>query len=302
MINKSYVNYGKYGKCYELSAGGVVMRITVDLGPRIIYLSRDNQENLLNEDIDDNVNKGGEFFDTNYHKGEKWHIYGGHRLWKAPEDLASYAPDNYPVEVVECDGGASFISAVEKVTGIRKKLTITITDNGEITIEHSFTNCGSNNINVALWALTVMNKGGTCYIPLSTEETGLLANRNLVIWSYTNIKDERIDLRQNALVVRQDPNATSNIKLGLCNTEGKAYYLRGDLMLEKFLPKADRSENYPDMVCSTECYTSNLILEVESISPVYEIKPNESKTHIERWILHNSKSPKYAEIKKEILL
>ena len=86
------VSYANYGKCVEFYRGGVKVLVTVDVGPRIIYFGTENF-NFMNEDIARNVNKGGEYFDENFGKGTLWYLYGGHRVWKSPEDLETYTPD-----------------------------------------------------------------------------------------------------------------------------------------------------------------------------------------------------------------
>ena len=91
-----FINYKTYGKCAKLSKGGKTMLVTVDLGPRVIFYGMDGGENIFYEDEKDLINKGGEFFDKNLAGKGIWHIYGGHRLWKSPEYIDTYYPDNSP--------------------------------------------------------------------------------------------------------------------------------------------------------------------------------------------------------------
>ena len=44
-------------------------------------------------------------------------------------------------------------------------------------------------------------------------------------------------------------------------------------------------ERYPDFECNVESYTNNIMLEIETLSPLYELQPGETKTHVERWNL-----------------
>ena len=88
------------------------MLVTVDVGPRVIFYGYDGGENIFYEDEQDLINKGGEYFDDNLPNKGIWHIYGGHRLWKCPEYLDTYYPDNAPVKVVEEKDGICFISGV----------------------------------------------------------------------------------------------------------------------------------------------------------------------------------------------
>lgn len=295
-----FVDYEGYGKCVELSADGQRMLITCDVGPRIIYYAIDGSENILYEDRQDLINKGGDFFDKNFHKGEMWHIYGGHRLWRSPEDLASYYPDNYPIDVEILDNGAVFTAKPEiETTGLQKIIKITYED-GIFTVEHKFVNKSSKPTKCSLWALTVLDKGGIAYYPYTTEDTGLLPNRNLVMWAYTDIRDKRIKIVNEGVILRQDKKAKSALKLGFLNQTGEHYYLRGDTLFSVIVDKAKKDGAYPDWSCSTETYTNEIMLELETISELKELKPEESAVHTEKWRLFGKDTDVFKAIKNKI--
>lgn len=286
MINIKNVNFSTFGNCLEISNGKVVLRVTTDIGPRIIYFGGTDEDNMMHTD-DEHLNfRPSKFLDDNYGKGEVWRIYGGHRLWKAPEDEASYQPDHNKVEVKLLDNGAEFFSGNDKVTGIGKTLKVTMADNGDVTVDQIFYNCGDKPLNVALWGLSVMNKNGIAVIPMSKEDTGLLANRNLVIWPYTDVTDDRLQIKQNYISMRQDPNCKGPMKIGTLNTEGLAYYIRNDKLVEKIYPKAKRDGNYVDYFSSTELYTCKDFIEVESLSELVEIPVGGKASCQEIWRLH----------------
>lgn len=295
-----YVNYEGYGKCVEISADGQKMLITCDIGPRIIYYSLNGGENIFYEDRDDLINKGGEFFDKHFKKGEMWHIYGGHRLWRSPEDLASYYPDNYPVDVELLNNGAIFTSKTEtETTGIQKIIKI-VYENGEFIVEHKFVNKGNDTIECSLWALSVLDKGGVAYYPYTNEDTDLLPNRNLVMWAYTDIRDERIKIINEGVILRQDATAKSPLKLGFLNQTGEHYYLRGGNLLSVSVDKAKKDGKYPDWSCSTETYTNGIMLELETISEITKLMPNDCAIHTEKWRLYDSDSDIYKTVKARI--
>ena len=89
--------YQNFGKVVKFERNGIILRITLDIGPRIIYYGTEDQ-NFFKEDVDRNGSMNGEYFDKNFKSGESWYLYGGHRVWKSPEDLETYTPDNYPVD------------------------------------------------------------------------------------------------------------------------------------------------------------------------------------------------------------
>ena len=277
-----YVDYKQYGKCAKLSKGGKTMLVTVDVGPRVIYYGFDGGENIFYEDLEDLINKGGEFFDTNLPGKGIWHIYGGHRLWKCPEYLDTYYPDNAPVQVVEKGDSVTFVSEVEITTGLQKSIEITMDEMGNATLKHKFVNKGKDvTTPIALWALSVMDKGAKAYIPISTEDTGLLPNRNISLWSYTDLKDDRLCIRNEAITL-QYKNVKQPIKIGTFACGPISVDIKG----MKFTLEIDSPEGeYGDNNCNVESYTNDIMLEIETLSPIKSLAVGEEAVHIEKWSL-----------------
>ncbi len=283
MVKVEKTTYKEYGNCCRITNGKFEILVTIDLGPRVIFYGKCGGENIMYEDHEDLINKGGEFFDENLASKGIWHIYGGHRLWKSPEYIDTYYPDNSAVDVQYVDGGAVFTSEAEVTTGIRKSISITMQEDGEITLVHSFTNVGDKTTTpISMWGLTVLDKGATAYIPLSQEDTGFLANRNIVLWPYTDVKDERLTIA-NDQVSLQQKNIAQPIKVGMSvkqavkvKTKGLEFTLGFDYL---------DGERYPDFECNVESYTNAIMLEIETLSPLYELQAGETKTHVERWSL-----------------
>ena len=126
-------NYKNYGNCAVLERGGVKVMVTLDIGPRIIWFGTEDL-NFMNEDLERNVSKGGEFFDEHYGKGTTWYLYGGHRVWKSPEDLETYTPDNVPVEAEERPSGGRFVCRAAK--WLDYALDIELADDGTLTVKN----------------------------------------------------------------------------------------------------------------------------------------------------------------------
>lgn len=283
MVSVKIEKYKNYGDCVNITNGKVEMFITTEFGPRVIYLGIDGT-NIMYEDHQDLINKGGEFFDENFTKEDGiWHIYGGHRLWKSPEYMDTYYPDNAKVDVEFIDNGAIFTSNVEKTTKIQKAIKITMNDEGVINIEHKMTNKG-NEVTppISIWGLSVLDKGAKATIPQSTRDTGLLANRNLVLWSYTDIKDERLQLNNDSITLSWMDK--SPIKIGTSIEDGSTIVVNTKGLVFTKTPKIQEGE-YPDFVSNVECYTNQIMLEIETLGPLHELKPNESMTQSEVWTL-----------------
>lgn len=284
-------NYNGYGKCIELTRGNIKLIATLDIGSRIIYYG--NDFNFFYEDTDNLINMQGDFFDTNFKKGESWRIYGGHRLWKSPEDMASYAPDNYPVKLEVLDNSITLTSDIEKLTGIKKSINIAMQEDGSVKVTHRFTNHSDKSINVSLWALSVMDKNGILIAPLNTEDTGYLPNRNYVYWPYSDINDTRYRIYDNFFTVKQADMPP--FKVGYLSPVGRlGYYLNGRMFIKKY--DTDITLNHPDFNCNTEVYTNSLMLEAESISPLNLIEPAKSATHTEYWSIINTGEKAPAEL------
>lgn len=302
MITVSNDKYSIFGNVVSITNGNVEIKVTTDIGPRVIYLGFKGGDNFMYEDINDAINQKGEYFDKNFKKDEGWHIYGGHRLWKSEEEYATYAPDNYPVEVEYLGNGAVFTSDAEKMTGLKKSIKITMSEDGEITLEHRFDKVSGEKTECSLWALTVTAPNGVAYVPMSTENTGWLSNRNIVLWSYDNVRDERFDLRNDAIVIKQDSSVDgdNNLKIGTLSPIGKAYEVYPFGMFEKSFEPFRSGIKYPDNMCNLEIYTSFRMMEVESLSPMYTLNVGDSATHVEKWKIHDPKSKEYAEISDKI--
>ena len=282
MARIGFEDYKKYGKCVSFIANDIKLLVTIDLGPRVIFYGK-NDVNIFFEDLEDTTNKGGEFFDKNLSGKGIWHLYGGHRLWKSPEYMDTYYPDNAKVKVDNLeDGSVMFTSDVELTTHLQKIIIVKMEDDGSVTLTQKLKNTSKSVIEgVSAWGLTVLANGAVAEFPLSKEDTGFLPNRNVVFWSYTDIKDERIDLQNDKLIIEQK-DIVDPIKVGLY-TEGE---VKAKVKGQLFSVRQDKKlGTYPDFYCNYECYTNNYILEVETLSPLQNIAPGEELEHIEYWAL-----------------
>lgn len=271
-----FENYKKYGKCVALRKGGKKMLITVDLGPRIIFYGYEGGENIFFEDLSDSINRDSDFIRENLKGKGFWHIYGGHRLWKSPEYEDTYYPDNAAVKVVEKEDRIDFIPEVETTTGLQKILSVKMHEDGNAEVTHTLVNVADKATPpIAIWTLSVMDKGAVAEIPLSTENTGLLPNRNLVLWSYTDVKDERFTF-ENSFVKVAQKEKPSAFKIGAFVKNAVSVNIKG----MKFGLDFDvKDGDFADYSCNLECYTCDKMLEIETLSPLTVLKPAESVSH-----------------------
>lgn len=276
---------GKFGKVLSLCAGGIKISVTTDIGPRVIFYGKEGGENILFEDINDEVNKPEELMDPVLKGKGGWHIYGGHRLWKSPEYMDTYYPDNAPVKTEILPNGAVFTAPVELTTGLEKSVKITMDEKGVATLEHKFVNKGEKQTTpIAMWALTVMDGGAEAHLPLDTSDTAFLPNRNIVHWCYNKVDDRRLKISDDDIVIGFDKSVPHPLKVGTMNTLGYVFAFTKAGKFTIKLPAPDGGV-YPDFSCNVESYTYNLFTEIETLSSLFTLKPGESRTHTEVWSL-----------------
>ena len=123
-------------------------------------------------------------------------------------------------------------------------------------------------------------------MPMNSNDTGLLHNRNISVWPYTNLADPRVYFGKRYVTLRQDTNITESFKLGFGLNNAEAYYCLGDDIFRKSYDTNHKTETYPDNGCSFETFTNNGFIEVESLSPLKTVKTNETVSLTEHWSMH----------------
>lgn len=280
-------NYKCFGRCLQLTNGQIEALVTIDVGPRIIGFNFVGSRNIMREDINDDSNNSGPAFDEYYYKGAAWHIYGGHRLWTSPESLPeTYYPDNTPVAYTVKENGVIFTPDAQVENGIQMQIELTMSpDKAEMKVEHRVKNIGNESKEFALWALTVLTQGGLEIIPQNTVDTGLLANRALSIWPYTDTTDDRFYFGNKFISLQQNPKLERAFKIGTDNHHGYAMYVIDDTVFVNRYEPDHPNGRYPDNGMSFETYTNNFICELETLSPLKVVAPGETSEHTEHWSL-----------------
>lgn len=275
-VDVEKVSHAGWENCYRVTNGRIEAIVTSDVGPRVISFGRAGGPNEFHE-FADQVGKTG---------GENWRIYGGHRLWHAPEVRPrTYAPDNDPVDVRREGDLVRCIQPVEKSTGIQKEIALAMDPAGpRVRVVHRLTNRNAWPVELAPWAVSVMAPGGCAILPLPTAAPNgaLQPNARIALWPYTNMADPRFLWGQKHIVVRQDAQATSPAKIGIMAPDGwGAYCNDGRLFVKTF--RYDPRGTYPDMGSSLEAYTAAGFLELETLAPLTRLAPGQSVVHMETW-------------------
>jgi hypothetical protein len=264
--------------CFRLSNGEIEIVVTTDIGPRIIRYAFVGRENILGE-------LGGSI-----EKKAEWQAWGGHRLWIAPEDRQkSYGPDNSPIaHGMEGPRAIRLTQPTEPATGIQKEMLVTLDDKGTgVTILHRLVNRGKAPYQLAPWALTIMNGGGTAIIPqepYKRHEDALLPARALILWHYTDLSDARFAIGPKFIRLSTDAAQKEPQKIGVMNKAGWTAYAREGTVFVKRYEWTDGA-TYPDYGANVEVYTQAAFIEVESLGAMRTLAPEQSTEHTERWFL-----------------
>ncbi len=293
MLEIKQVENSVWGNCLRMANSTNELLITLDFGPRIISFAPLGEENMFFEDVNDLSNTADipDEMAAMYgvDKGV-WHIRGGHRLWTSPEKKPrTYYPDNQPVKYEKIENGVLVTPPFQVANNIQMSMEITMPEENCVHIVHHIKNIGNWDVELAPWALTVLAPGGTEIFPLPDKETGLLENRHIVLWPYTKMTDKRVTWGDKFITLKQDPNADCAFKLGQLSQHGwAAYFNKGNVFVKYF--DVTEEKNHPDRNCNFETYTSNLMLEMESVGSFEKIAPGETVSHSECWCTYKNVS------------
>jgi len=205
----------------------------------------------------------------------RYHPFGGHRLWAAPEIPAiTYLPE---------DSGANL-----QVQGKHVRLwrTDTIGVHLERSIEfllnrmppaskiiHSLRNLSAQPLTAAPWAVTVLPMGSRVRIPLThalVQANPFLPNRNVILWSYTDPADVRLHLTHGFIELESDPRMEA-IKVGAYASDGwAAAEINGWLLVKRFTPL--QMNGALDFGANVEAYTNQTFVEFETLGSLRRLR------------------------------
>ena len=221
-------------QCLRLRLGEIELRLPTEIGPRVLYAGFVDGPNLLGLIAEDIGQRGG----------EAHRLYGGHRLWHAPEHPErTYAPDNAPPKIRQ-EGAALILEQdIEARTGIQKTLRIEVNEAGDgFRLRHVLRNTTLWPLQLAPWALTVMAAGGVGILPLpprGEHPRDLLPNTRLVFWPYSDLSDARWGWGRRHIRLRHDPTQSAPQKMGARVPAGWLAYAAHDCLFVKTFPYED---------------------------------------------------------------
>ena len=215
----------------------------------------------------------------------EYYLHGGHRLWTSPESLY-YTPPEEGVEIIE-QGNQLLLKSPVDAAQLQKEIAIDLKDN-KVHLFHRVTWHGEKPVTFAPWALTQLRLGGMAILPLSQVE-GLLPDRNIVMWPYSEFKDPRLELHDDLILVHAY-GIGKPFKVGTFNTVGWIACTFGEaLLIKRFTMEPEG--NFPDRGCNVETYISDSCIELETLGALKVLEPGASMTHDETWELLRGEYP-----------
>jgi len=221
----------------------------------------------------------------------RYRYFGGHRLWFAPKiGSQTYFPDNLGVNIQTEKNGVKLIGGIEPETHTRKTISIKISpERPFMMIKHMIKNHGSESMRLAPCAITMLRPNSLALLPQPVgivDKEGFLPNRTISLWSYSSWDDARLNLDRELIQISS--NATKRaFKLGYFNTHGWLGHVFEDVLFVKHF-SVHRDESYPDSGCNAEVYTTNRMIELESLGAFVELKPEEELVHTETWEVYKT--------------
>lgn len=281
MADITRIDYKGWSQVQRIATEHLEVVVVHEVGPRIVSVALPGHHNMFGQ-LSNEMGQSG---------GNEFHLYGGQRLWSAPEEDSAftYYPDNALAEVSRSnDNTITFRAPVESGNGVQKEMVLTPAQNqASIQVIHRITNRGTKPVRLSPWAVSVMNLHGTAVVPLppfGSHDDFLAPVSNLVLWAYTDLTDPRWTIGSKYVLLRQDAGAGTPQKIGLHVSQGwSAYVLDEVLFVKTFAVQADAE--YPDLNSNVEIYTDARFLEVETLGPLASLAPGESATQTETWHL-----------------
>lgn len=263
----------QWGRVLWMTHGDTEVAVALDFGIRVVHLSAIGCENLFYvqpADCSDGFTAGD------------WRLYGGHRLWLAPESWDSYCPDNSPISYAVKEDSVLFEQELDSLLNVYKSLSIAFLNDGSISVTQMIRNASQDALDGAVWSVNTLDAGGTAEIMFACSHVGgFQPQRTISLWSDTNLGDPRLQFSKDRLIAAH-MLSKDYLKIGLYSNPGKAIFRNKGQCFELSFG-ADPDVDYPDGGCNFELFMCEQFMELESLGPKTRILPGESAVHTECW-------------------
>lgn len=279
--------YGGWSDGLAMRGGDCKAVIVPSIGGRVLNFSL-NGENIIFDSTGangrtllttSNLSVGGYQLDIGPElrgiPDHKW-LWQGPWNWRLPRPFAMHV-----------------FSDPEKNVGVQLEKEFVIDpDTGELGITQRMRNIVTNDISFCLWDRTLCKGGGFAMFPLNRSSRfkagwSIRQGARVPEYRYEGDKpgDARVRIMDGVLVAQAKtlPEA-GTLKVGADSDAGWIAYARGRILFVKYFP-IFANGNYSDGGNTVELYCSDRVAELEPLSPEVRLKPSETYSFPEKWIL-----------------
>lgn len=216
----------------------------------------------------------------------EYYLYGGHRIWKSPEDSFYNCPEDNLTVITESNK-VTLRNDVD-ASGLQKEISFTLDEN-RLLLTHQLIWHGGERIELAPWTITQVPLGGIAILPQSGIREGSAPTRSLAIFPYASVTDPRLELHDDLVLVHGCADQKV-FKIGSYNPFGwAAYMLEKALFIKRFAVGDFRM--LPDMGSNAEAYVRDAYLELETLGELVWLNPGESVAFEETWEVRTGDYP-----------
>jgi len=286
------IDYEGWKGCWELSNPLVRVVVVPQIGGRIMEYSIAGHNAIWQNKAEIGVLRPSDL-------GKKWHNYGGHKAWNAPQqrwrapdydNYYDYAPAQAePIDLAPETG--------EKMTGIRVTCApiphLGLQFVREVYLSHrtsrvriveTMRNVSERGIEWGIWAVTQARPDCWIAFPRHVTDDSPQGWRRLL---GPEFPDPRCVTPVGQIGVMRYSGAID--KVGTGSPDGWMVYLRDQLAYVKQWSVRTVGVVYPDDGCNMEVFTADKAMgayvELEVLGPVVELKPGETTQLVEDWFI-----------------
>ena len=274
------INLKNYGKCVLINNGSVKIIVCIDVGPRIIFWGYYNGKNMLYapyEILEDDKNTGQKIPADIFFK------HYGHEIMLEYESGKSAFLSSHATIYSILPEGVCFSWANAKL-GVNVNLEIIIQNNtNSIMVVHSIENTKPESQNFSICSSTSVSPNGILLAPQNTKNKRNSPNRVLSLWKKTNINDPRLYIANEYIRFNNVENyELPALKLGINNKNAWVTYSKDEFtFLKHYLHNSNAK--YLNFDSSFIIDSKKDCLSLKVLSPVYNVKKNETAKMVEYW-------------------
>ena len=232
----------------------------------------------------ENPDLAGKTIDMN---SKDWSNYGGDKIWNSPQIVWGWPPDNYldagPCKAEKLSGGRLKITGKQSpLIGIRFSRIIQIASSGtEVSIINEMKNLGNKPVEWGIWEVAQTDAPLYGVLPRYRKSKFPLGLNDFATLGMTESDYSMTDTE-----IRLYHNTKIGMKAGIDSPEGWAKASWNNLHFT-LSAAYQRGKRYPDDGCWQELYAMNNphYMELEILSPLYNLKPGASAAFTTRWKL-----------------